>query len=74
MKKFSYILTVLTDYTYAKRCLRCNYPFTSKVLISFIGNGSRKSYKIFLCKNCVNHVRKILIELSKKERFYIIEI
>ena len=27
MKKFSYILTVLKDYTYAKKCLRCNYPF-----------------------------------------------
>ena len=26
MKKFSYILTVLKDYTYAKKCLRCNYP------------------------------------------------
>jgi hypothetical protein len=74
MYKFSYLLTVLTDYTYAKRCLRCNYPFTAKILISFIGNGSRKSYKIFLCQNCVKQIRKILIELSKKEKFYLIEI
>jgi hypothetical protein len=74
MYKFSYLLSVLTDYVYARKCLRCNYPFTAKILISFIGNGYRKSYKIFLCQNCVKDIKKILIELSKKEKFYIIEI